>query len=66
MDGESFEGIEEYGRERWLGELAEDLRKKGYRPEAIRLVWIEKANGGRGHWVLGPSEIGWCRWRWCW
>lgn len=47
VDGQTFEKIEEYGRERWLGELAEELRKKGYRPAAIRRVWIEKANGGR-------------------
>jgi group II intron reverse transcriptase/maturase len=47
VDGQTFEGIEEYGRDRWLAELAEQLRKKGYRPEAIRRVWIEKANGGR-------------------
>ena len=47
MDGQTFEKIEEYGRDRWLGELAEKLRKKGYRPEAIRRVWIEKPNGGQ-------------------
>lgn len=47
VDGETFDRIEEYGRERWLGELANDLRQKGYRPAAIRRVWIEKANGGR-------------------
>lgn len=47
VDGESFEDIEEYGRERWLGELTEELKSKGYRPGAIRRVWIEKANGGR-------------------
>jgi hypothetical protein len=27
-DGETFADIETYGRERWLGELAEGLRKK--------------------------------------
>jgi group II intron reverse transcriptase/maturase len=47
VDGQTFEMIEEYGRDRWLGELAEKLRKKGYRPGAIRRVWIEKANGGQ-------------------
>jgi RNA-directed DNA polymerase len=47
VDGQTFEQIDEYGRERWLGELAEKLRKKGYRPEAIRRVWIEKPNGGQ-------------------
>jgi RNA-directed DNA polymerase len=47
VDDQSFEMIEEYGRGRWLGELTEELRKKGYRPEPIRRVWIEKPNGGR-------------------
>ena len=47
VDGQSFDQIEEYGRERWVGELAEELRHKGYRPAAIRRVWIGKANGGR-------------------
>jgi RNA-directed DNA polymerase len=27
VDGQTFQDIEEYGVERWLGELAEDLRK---------------------------------------
>jgi RNA-directed DNA polymerase len=45
--GQTFEKIEEHGRQRWLGELAERLRKKGYRPDAIRRVWIEKPNGGQ-------------------
>lgn len=47
VDGQTFEMIEEYGRDRWLGELTEELRKKGYRPEPIRRVWIEKPNGGQ-------------------
>ncbi|MCH7665156.1 MAG: group II intron reverse transcriptase/maturase [Acidobacteria bacterium] len=47
VDGESFEEIELSGVEGWLGALAEDLRKKTYRPEAVLRVWIEKANGGR-------------------
>ena len=47
VDGQSFDQIEEYGRERWVGERAEEVRHKGYRPAAIRRVWIGKANGGR-------------------
>jgi len=47
VDGQTFETIEEYGRDRWLGELTEELGKKGCRPEAIRRVWIEKPNGGQ-------------------
>lgn len=45
VDGQSFEVIEAYGRERWLGELAEVLRKKEYRPDAVRRVDIPKPNG---------------------
>lgn len=45
VDGERFEDIEAYGEERRLGELAERLRKKDYRPEAVKRVWIPKPNG---------------------
>jgi RNA-directed DNA polymerase len=45
VNGERFEDIEAYGEERWLGELAARLRKKDYRPEAVRRVWIPKPDG---------------------
>jgi group II intron reverse transcriptase/maturase len=45
VDGIRFEDIETYGEERWLGELAERLKKKEYRPEAVKRVWIPKPNG---------------------
>lgn len=45
VDGIRFEDIEAYGEERWLGELAERLKKKDYRPEAVKRVWIPKPNG---------------------
>lgn len=46
VDGERFEDIESSGVERWLGQLAEELRKKTYRPEPVLRVWIPKADGG--------------------
>ena len=45
VDGKRFEDIEAYGLERWLGELAQELRKETYEPEAIRRVYIPKPNG---------------------
>lgn len=45
VDGVRFEDIEAYGEERWLGELAQRLRTKAYRPEAVRRVWVPKPNG---------------------
>src|SRR5260370_15562980 len=35
-DGQTFEGIEKYGVERWLDELAEELRNRSYRPQPAR------------------------------
>jgi group II intron reverse transcriptase/maturase len=45
VDGQRFEDIEEYGLERWLGELQQELKDKSYRPSAVRRVWIPKADG---------------------
>lgn len=45
VDGQTFDDIEQYGRDRWLDELAEDLRKKTYQPQAVRRVWIPKPDG---------------------
>ena len=47
VDSERFADIEAYGTERWLGELAEQLRDKTYRPEAVRRVWIPKPDGSK-------------------
>jgi hypothetical protein len=45
VDGQDFADIEKYGEDRWLGELADTLRRKTYRAEAVRRVWIPKADG---------------------
>ncbi len=45
VDSRSFEDIERYGLERWLSELAEELRVRTYRPSPVRRVWIPKPDG---------------------
>jgi RNA-directed DNA polymerase len=45
VDSQTFADIEEYGREKWLDALADDLRKKTYQPQAVRRVWIPKPDG---------------------
>jgi RNA-directed DNA polymerase len=44
-DGQSFEIIEEYGAERWLDELAQELKSRTYRPLPVRRVYIPKPDG---------------------
>jgi len=45
VDGQTFQDIETYGLSRWLGELAEELRVRTYRPSPVRRVWIPKPDG---------------------
>ena len=45
VDGQTFDDIAAYGLTRWLDELAEELRKKTYRPQAVRRVYIPKPDG---------------------
>jgi group II intron reverse transcriptase/maturase len=42
VDGQTFADIEKYGVGRWLDELTEELRKKTYRPQAVRRANIPK------------------------
>lgn len=45
IDGQTFADIEKYGVQKWLGELAEELRTKSYRPQPVRRVFIPKPDG---------------------
>jgi RNA-directed DNA polymerase len=45
VDGQTFADIEAYSYERWLDELAEELRKQTYRPQAVRRVYLPKPDG---------------------
>jgi group II intron reverse transcriptase/maturase len=45
VDGQTFADIEAYGPLKWRGELAEELRKQTYRPQAVRRVLIPKPDG---------------------
>jgi RNA-directed DNA polymerase len=45
VDGQSFAGIEHHGVEAWRDQLAQELRTKTYRPQAVRRVHIPKPDG---------------------
>jgi group II intron reverse transcriptase/maturase len=48
IDGETFEQIEERGgTEKYLEEIAEELKRKDDKPQAVRRVYIPKATGGK-------------------
>jgi RNA-directed DNA polymerase len=45
VDGQTFGDIEAYGRDRWLDELATQLKERTYRPHPVRRVHIPKGDG---------------------
>jgi RNA-directed DNA polymerase len=49
IDGETFESIEkrEGGVEKYLEEIAGELKRKEHKPQAVRRVYIPKAAGGK-------------------
>lgn len=53
VDNQTVEDVEEYGEERYLQELGEELRKQTYRPQPIKRIYRPKANG-----KLRPIGIG--------
>lgn len=46
IDGTTIKDIEAYGVDAYLTELGEELRKRTYKPMAVKRVMIPKANGG--------------------
>ena len=47
VDGETFKNVESYGVDRWLGELARDLKDGTYAPKPVRQVLIPKKEPGK-------------------
>jgi len=45
VDGQRFEDIQLYGEERWLDELAQELKSRMYRPLPVQRVFIPKPGG---------------------
>jgi group II intron reverse transcriptase/maturase len=45
VDDQTFEDIETYGTERWLDELAQELKSRTYHPLPVRRVYIPKPGG---------------------
>src|ERR1700746_435452 len=44
-DGQTFEDIEEYGLQKWLDELTQELKSRTYRPQPVRRGYIPKPDG---------------------
>jgi len=45
VDEQTFQDIEQYGRERWLDELTQELKSRTYQPQPVRRVYIPKPDG---------------------
>src|SRR5271167_4579290 len=67
VDGQTFEDIEAYGRERWLDELTTELRMRTYRPNPVRRAFIPKGDGKQrplgigipeAHYLVIPAVLG--------
>ena len=47
VDGETVKSVESYGVDRWLGELARDLKDGTCKPKPVRQVLIPKKQPGK-------------------
>jgi RNA-directed DNA polymerase len=45
VDNQTFEDIEQYGKERWLDELTQELKSRTYQPQPVRRAYIPKPDG---------------------
>src|ERR1700758_3201846 len=45
VDLQEFADVETYGVERWLDELAQELKSRTYQPQPVRRVMIDKPDG---------------------
>src|SRR5882757_9036783 len=45
VDNQTFEDIEQHGLERWLDELAQELKSRTYQPQPVRRVYLPKPDG---------------------
>ena len=55
LDGQTFEDIETYGVDRWLDELAEDLRKRTYAPNRSVACTSLNRMASKGRWAFLAS-----------
>jgi hypothetical protein len=66
VDGQTFEDIEAYGKERWLDELAQELKNRTYQPLPVRRVYIPKPDGKQRPLGCPLSVTGQRKWQQFW